>query len=400
MASFTEWFQALDELLYRNRPWWQIQPFHCIEYPWQNTALEAALDDLSDSDVASLDCNDADLVEWLKPWFEDAEALFENTQLPRFSARTLSVPERMDYQVPGRKWQQICAFTRARPASLKTPKSLLEWCSGKGHLGRLISAVDDCSVLSLEWQNALCEEGRALASRQKVDQEFACADVLAADSGQYFKRAPDAIALHACGDLHTRLLHHWSHCGGSTLTLSPCCYHLIKEECYKPLSNQAQAAKVQLSKDQLSLPLQKTVTAGASVRRRRDVELQWRMAFDLWQRQWRNIDEYLPVATVRAEQLRQSFSAFAIDLAQQKGLPVPSFIDEAYWLELGARRVQKIRRMELVTHLFRRPLEIWLVLDRVLFLEERGAKVKLGSFCAEQLTPRNIMIHATADHHH
>ena len=51
-------------------------------------------------------------------------------------------------------------------------------------------------------------------------------------------------------------------------------------------------------------------------------------------------------------------------------------------------------RMELVRHLFRRPLELWLVLDRALFLQEQGYQVELSQFCARELTPRNILIHA------
>jgi hypothetical protein len=50
--------------------------------------------------------------------------------------------------------------------------------------------------------------------------------------------------------------------------------------------------------------------------------------------------------------------------------------------------------MELVMHVFRRPLELWLVLDRALYLQEQGARVALGEFCAKHLTPRNIFIHA------
>jgi hypothetical protein len=50
--------------------------------------------------------------------------------------------------------------------------------------------------------------------------------------------------------------------------------------------------------------------------------------------------------------------------------------------------------MELVGHLFRRPLEVWLMLDRVLYLEEQGARVGLGTFCDKPVTPCNIVIDA------
>ena len=53
-----------------------------------------------------------------------------------------------------------------------------------------------------------------------------------------------------------------------------------------------------------------------------------------------------------------------------------------------------MRRHELVRHLFRRPLELWVVLDYSMFLEEQGYDVRLGTFCERQLTPRNLLIDA------
>jgi hypothetical protein len=42
--------------------------------------------------------------------------------------------------------------------------------------------------------------------------------------------------------------------------------------------------------------------------------------------------------------------------------------------------------------LFRRPLELWLNLDRALFLAEQGYFVRLGTFCDTSLTPRNLLL--------
>ncbi|MNO08218.1 hypothetical protein D3C81_2307610 [compost metagenome] len=56
-----------------------------------------------------------------------------------------------------------------------------------------------------------------------------------------------------------------------------------------------------------------------------------------------------------------------------------------------------MRNLERVRNLFRRPLELWLVLDRALFLEEQGYAVRLGLFCDYPLTPRNILILAERD---
>ncbi|MNG29795.1 hypothetical protein D3C84_1152830 [compost metagenome] len=56
-----------------------------------------------------------------------------------------------------------------------------------------------------------------------------------------------------------------------------------------------------------------------------------------------------------------------------------------------------MRNLELLRNLFRRPLELWLVLDRALFLEEQGYRVRPGLFCDYPLTPRNLLILAERD---
>ena len=66
-----------------------------------------------------------------------------------------------------------------------------------------------------------------------------------------------------------------------------------------------------------------------------------------------------------------------------------------YWSALeaaGWKRLAQVRNLELVRGLFRRPLEVWLVLDRALYLKENGYEVQVGEFCDSQLTPRNLMM--------
>ncbi|ALP41550.1 hypothetical protein WL1483_2131 [Aeromonas schubertii] len=75
-------------------------------------------------------------------------------------------------------------------------------------------------------------------------------------------------------------------------------------------------------------------------------------------------------------------------------MALPDRIDEEHWLAVGRERSAQVLRMELVRHLFRRPLELWLVLDRALRLEEEGYRVEIGEFCERPLTPRNILIRA------
>ena len=51
-------------------------------------------------------------------------------------------------------------------------------------------------------------------------------------------------------------------------------------------------------------------------------------------------------------------------------------------------------RLQLVRLAFRRPLEVWLLMDMAVFLEQQGYTVAVGPFCAPTLTPRNLLLSA------
>ena len=61
---------------------------------------------------------------------------------------------------------------------------------------------------------------------------------------------------------------------------------------------------------------------------------------------------------------------------------------------IGGARNGLVARLELVRHLFRRPLECWLLLDRALYLREFGYQVALARFCPRAVTPRNVLLTA------
>jgi hypothetical protein len=118
----------------------------------------------------------------------------------------------------------------------------------------------------------------------------------------------------------------------------------------------------------------------------------WRLGFDRLQRQLRGVDAYLPTPSRPARALASGFAAFCADLAAHHGLVLPPGIDYPALEAAGHAQHARVRRLELVRHAFRRPLETLLASDRALFLEERGYRVVVGTFCPRQLTPRNLAI--------
>ncbi len=393
--SYRQWFHQLDQLLTEHRALWQLRPFALQQIPWQAQwpNLAAAISALTLPQIQALTEQPRQLYQALAEYFPDAQQLHRLTRVPVAPVlQALSHDERLSYEVPGRKWQQIRAFVQALP-----PQSLpiLEWCAGKGHLGRLAAQTLAAPVLSLELDPQLCQEGQRLADRLQIAQRLQACDVLDEQVQQYVQPDQQALALHACGDLHVALLHQGSQHQLKSLALSPCCYHRTRDDLYQPLSQAVRASTLQLSRQDRQLAVQESVTAGQRVRRLRDQEVCWRLGFDALQRQLRGVDDYLPVPPLQKQHLTQgTFQQFCHWAAERKQLVLQGTIDFAAFEQIGRQRHLQIRQLELVCHLFRRPLELWLVLDRVLFLEEQGYQVRLHEFCERSLTPRNLIIQA------
>lgn len=389
--NYAAQFQQLDTLLAEHRELWQIRPFHLREMPWLASGLVAALDTLEQKSLQHLQSNPSALADWLKPWVPQSEKLLALCDVPLLKSTPLNVPGRSDYAVPGRKWQQIMAFAGALSPS---QEPLLEWCAGKGHLGRLLGQLYGQTVTALEWQKTLCVEGEKLAQRADVDMQFAHCDALSSAAAVYLSPKTHAVALHACGDLHTQLIRHWVARGSTALAIAPCCYHLTRHSHYCTLSKSAASSSLVLQRADLKIPLQETVTARASTQALSEKEVLWRLAFDAWQREQRGIDDYLPLPTIPHRVLLAGFTDFIDWAAATKNLPCETNLHEEKYLERARHRYGRVQRMELVQHLFRRPLEMWLVLDLAVYLQEQGADVIVGEFCQRQLTPRNLLIQA------
>nr|WP_280925671.1 methyltransferase [Shewanella septentrionalis] len=453
--TYSQKFSEPNQLLEQSVALWQVRAFEVNALPWAQDfpQLAEAVWALADDELDGLDAEQSLLVKALSPALNhDLKALGQDWDL---SLLTASIAERTVFNdktvndkagvaepsladstaaqqgglsfddeahfsahIKGRKWQQITAFVQHLP-QLNLP--VLEWCAGKGHLGRLIAKARGAEVVSLEWQAPLCEAGQAFADKWQLSQTFICADAFAIGAehaatntstttsittsittveapAQHAAKAnpliarQQAVALHACGDLHVRLLTLAAEAGTQALAISPCCYHLIQASHYQPLSNLAQQSSLKLSRHDLQLPLQQSVIANPKQQALRHQEIAWRLGFDALQRQCRQIDAYLPLPSLKQSQLSGSFIDFCLWAAEIKAVNLAKNKDFEAWLEIGRQRQQLTRRIDLVAHLFRSVLEQWLILDRACFLQEQGYGVCVGEFCANSVTPRNSLI--------
>lgn len=380
-------FLELQALLASHEALWRPPAFQADLPPWcaDRPALTAELRALDEATLEHLVRDPEDAVRWLVPHLPALARSAELCALPPLPTRALpeSAP-RFDTGVPGRKRAQIEAFAAHLPAA---GLPLLEWCAGKGHLGRRLALADGVPVRSLEIDPALCAEAQRLAERSHAPQRVVCADALDPASRPHL-RGHAVLALHACGELHRSLVRSANRDGAPAYAIAPCCYHRGADGGYRALGRDA---ALELDAATLRLAVTETVTAPRHDRRRLARDQAWKLAF-VALRQGVEGGPGRRFRAVPPAWLNDSFEDFCRRLAEREGLRLPPALDWAEWEAIGERRRDEVRRLELVRHAFRRALEVWLALDLVLGFEARGFTARIGTFCERALTPRNLLI--------
>lgn len=388
-------FHALRDILTAHESLWRPAPFHAPRPAWceRHPDFAAHLLALDDDSVTALAADNRALIELAGRFLPALQALRGLIDLPLLDARLATDSVHHARHVPGRKQAQIEAFAGAIGV---VAAPLLEWCAGKGHLGRLLGGRWRQPVSSLERDAGLCAAGERLAAKAGVEQAFLRADALADDSASHLD-GRHAVALHACGDLHLALLRGAVARGSLAVDLVPCCYYRIADTDYTPLNPDAGLI---LSRDELHLAVTETATAGAGERRQRDRAMAWKLAF-VELRAARGVPRGRTFKPVPAAWYGLGFAAWMERLAEREGIdlgePLNWPLNWPAWEAKGWLRQSEVIRLDLARLVFRRPLEVWLALDRALFLARHGYRVRLAEFCDRALTPRNLLISARLD---
>ncbi len=388
-------FYQLDRVLTEYADIWRTSPFisSCPAWFQEYPELTEWLLALSDDEVDELQGDDNLLCQKVAPYFPVAQEILSLIQLPSCEKQpSLERSYAWQRDVPGRKVEQIEAFSAAIP---EVSDPLLEWCCGKLHLGRYLAEQFNLPVLGLDINAKLVEQANQLAQRMKSNARVEQCDALTDEAKSKLTSQQHAIALHACGGLHVSLLEASVEKKVKRITLVPCCYHRFNQSGqFHPLSKDAQASCLKLENGDLRNAVRQSNTASDRTIIKRKKLQSWRLGFDRLQREIRNVDEYLPVPPISTAILNGSFAQFCEHVATMKGVKIPEAISVEKYEALGEKRFFEFSRLELVRMTFRRALELWLVLDRVMYLQESGYTCSLTQFCSADLTPRNILIDA------
>ncbi|MBI4757346.1 MAG: methyltransferase [Betaproteobacteria bacterium] len=389
-AGLEQRLARLDALLAAHDWLWRPLPFRTPRPDWTGRlpALAAEVLALDDADVARLAGDDGALIGLAARHLPALGELAGLVALPQQAAAEPAPHAHLSRDIPGRKLAQIGHFAAAVAAPVAP---VVEWCAGKGHLGRWLAASRGAEVLSLDHDPALCAAGASLAGLARPGvQRFVQADALAAHTGRLLA-GRHVVALHACGDLHRALIEGAVSAGAAAVDVAPCCYPRTVAAHHRPLSG---TPGLRVQRDDLRLAVADSVTAPPREIRLRMREAAWKLGFVALRRRVTEDHAYRSFRPVPQSWLKADFATFCRQLAAREGVALPASLPWGEFEAAGLRRNAEVMRLSLPRLAFRRALEVWLVLDAALYLGRHGYAVEVLQFCRRAETPRNLMIRA------
>lgn len=388
---------ALTDLLTRTAPYWRSRPFHALPLPWEadHPALAGWLRALGRARADALHADHAGLRDAPSPLPELLDVVTRAVAIgPLPAGPSLALPDPFD-RVTGRKREQVEDLAAVALAGLPSGVELLvDWCCGKGHLARTLSATLDVPAIGLERRADLCAAARDLAASTTARCVFVPQDVRDRAAWPAYPPLRTAlVGLHACGALTDAATDFAVAGHARAALLAPCCFHFTPgEPAFTPRSLAGRASGLQLDAAALRLATLEEVVASRGLRLRRRRETAWRLGLDLLLRQASGADTYTSLPPAPDDAFRGDFRAFVEGMAAAHDLPLPPRWDAARAEAAGVEREGLVAALGLVRSLFRRPVELWLAIDRALRFEDAGWDADLGTFCAREATPRNLAI--------
>jgi hypothetical protein len=403
---------------------WRPRPFTSVEVPWGKRHPEVvswceALSEDAVADIETADRLPADAPSSLLAWqsrileaigpgprisssdrVDDVHCAGEGNKRLASLGAGVFVDGVTAWQVPARKLDQVQAFTEfASPIGL-TAKRIVDWCGGKGHLGRILGERLGLPVRVIERESNYRDDALALAGRASVHLEFVCADALSPEVDGHLDETTLAVGLHACGNLGTRLLARAVHSRVAAICLAPCCLHkepALRDGTYRWVSRLATevCGALELDHSAMRLATSDEVVARPSIRAQRRRENGWRLGLDLLLQDSHGGMSYTPLGTLPHEALRQDFAHFVRTAASLRSLSLPETWDAGAYEARGLARARRARAMGLVRSMFRRAIEVLCAVDRAAFLAESGYDSEVVVFTSRAVTPRNLLIVAT-----
>lgn len=402
---------SLRDFLSRTTPLWSDEimnqyPEGIAFYPQEWVEL---LDTLSADQLFAIDCKK------IIPEIENTgfaafmrEAI-ELSNLPVIPESPL--PKMEDWAYNGMKKKKRHEIERIVPR-LKKLKPHFEYVvdigGGVGHLSRVLSLYHSIPSVSLDRDAYFQSIGKERLEKFRHPEGAAPIRFVNVTFGtgeekeklrEVFRPESFSLGLHTCGGLANHLIQNTLDHQSAGLLSFGCCYHRLNPESEFPLSHFYRDNNLPgLNLYALSLATRSHAQMDRSTYDTKERVKYYRYALHLFLMKYFNNKFFTDVGECHIRTYWAPFAGYIRSKLSELKLD-HQFTDEDFENFYQDPSVQRELRVMWLCNLIRwqlgRALEVYLLLDRVLYLEENGYNVKIEQYFEESLSPRNIGILAT-----
>ncbi|HAN31418.1 MAG TPA: hypothetical protein DCQ06_07455 [Myxococcales bacterium] len=385
-----ERLEACVNVVRQTREFWDHRPFIERSAPWETSRPELSRW-LRQLKTEQIDRFESGIIT-TGPLRHLCEQVSQVSHIATLSDAPGRVPQWR--RIKARKRDQIHWFRRALIGHFRAHSvhCLVDWCGGKGHLSRVLSADGQQAVTVVDTNARLLAQATELYGASTTWVTTCQADV----SERALRLPNDAglVGLHACGSLTDNAIRSAVDSSCRWLAVVPCCHHKAPSTGWRPMSQTLRELGVQLSPNGLRLTIADEVTASPKLRARRRRRMVWRVGADLLLREATGVDQWHPLQELPMSAYGLDYAEYCAAALAAKGLSLPRGWQATAHRQQAQQTLRIGRALSLPRGVVRPALETLCVLDRARWLQESGWQVEVMRFCPAHVTPRNLLIFA------
>ena len=407
--------QALDlaTILNKTTDMWNFEIMNSYpeSIPYYPQEWLVILDSLTDQELYEIDCKI--IIDKIKdsPLAHLMQQIKILTQLPTISDSP-EIPLE-DWAFNGVKKKKYHEIQKIVPVIKKIRdeihfNSVVDVGGGVGHLSRILSHYHGIPSISLDRDPHFQKIGMERLKKYRKLENSAEVEFINLNFGKdespdilknIFKPSSLNLGLHTCGALANALINTSIKSKSKALLSFGCCYHSLNPDIDFPMSEFYKTENLpRLNLYSLTLATRAHSAMTLDNYRTKERVKYYRYALHLFLMKHYNSNHFLEVGECPVKIYWQPFADYIRSRLVELKIE-HTFSDEDFNQFYQNDEIQKQLRVMFLCNIIRwqlgRALEVYLLLDRALFLAEQGFEVYLEQYFDEGISPRNIGILAT-----
>jgi hypothetical protein len=279
-------------------------------------------------------------------------------------------------------------------------KRVLDIGGGKGHLCKALAWHFDIPSICLEPDEQLILAGKKLLEKSFLPQDkisfvngslgdhIYALDIKRKEAKVDFCSDTLALGIHCCGPLSLRLMER-----SSNFINLGCCYQKLGPKTELNISKEAKKDPLQFSTHSLTLASKNHASAPFFHFQQKWRVKSFRYTLHLLLYHHFGISTFTQVNPYPLKKYGENFAEYVAAKLQELGLKNnrSNAFYESFYQKIHPL-VKKMFLANIIRWQSGRLLEIYITLDRCLYLEEQGLNVQVGEIFSETISPRNLAI--------